>query len=151
MEVSMMDSAKPDLKAGISLDQLAEGGMVLGTVDGEEVIVARRQDEFFAVGAHCTHYHGPLAEGLIVGDTVRCPWHHACFDLRTGEAIRAPALNPLPRWQVTQRGGRIYVGERTQPDPLAQTPVSGRRGGNETFVILGAGAAGHAAAEMLRR
>jgi NADPH-dependent 2,4-dienoyl-CoA reductase/sulfur reductase-like enzyme/nitrite reductase/ring-hydroxylating ferredoxin subunit len=142
----------PDLKAeGLPLADLADGGMAVGHADGEPVLVVRRGDTYFAVGARCTHYSGPLEQGLVVGDTVRCPWHHACFNLQTGEAIRAPALNPLPRWQVARRGDRIFVGERTQPDPLAQTPISGRRGANETFVILGAGAAGHAAAEMLRR
>ena len=91
----MEDSAKPDLKAGFPFDNLKDGGMILGQVDGEDVILARRGDELFAVGAACTHYHGPLAEGLIVGETVRCPWHHACFSLRTGEALRAPALDPI--------------------------------------------------------
>src|SRR5258708_13732739 len=86
---------KPDLKSRISVDRLADGGMLVGRVDDEDVIVARRGDEVFAVGAHCTHYHAPLVDGLIAGDTLRCPWHHACFSLRTGEALRAPALDAI--------------------------------------------------------
>ena len=89
------ETSKPDLKGGIAFDDLADGGMVVGLVADEEVILARRCDEVFAVGAHCTHYHAPLADGLMVGDTLRCPWHHACFSLRTGEALRAPALDPI--------------------------------------------------------
>ena len=62
----------------------------------------------FAVGALCTHYHAPLADGLIVGDTVRCPMHHACFSLRTGEALRAPALDPIACWRVERVGDTVY-------------------------------------------
>jgi nitrite reductase/ring-hydroxylating ferredoxin subunit len=86
----MENSAKPDLKAGFPIDNLPDGGMTLGQADGEDVIVARRGDELFAIGASCTHYHGPLADGLIVGETVRCPWHHACFSLRTGGHYERP-------------------------------------------------------------
>ena len=90
------ETNKPDLKNGFALRDLRDGSMVLGQADGEDIVLARRGDEFFAVGSHCTHYGGPLAEGLMVDDTVRCPWHHACFSLRTGEALRAPALDPVP-------------------------------------------------------
>src|SRR3954470_8806859 len=152
MEVSMMDSEKPDLKAGISLDQLADGGMVLGTVDGEEVIVVRRQDEFFAVGAHCTHYHGPLAQGLIVDETVRCPWHHACFSLRTGEAVRAPALDPLPSWRAERVGNRLFVRGKSVATEKQKVPKArGMAATPAAVVIIGGGAAGLAAADMLRR
>src|SRR5262245_38460792 len=101
--------AGPDLTAGIALADLADGGKLAGRVGDEEVLLVRRGTEVFAVGAHCTHYHGPLAEGLVVDGTVRCPWHHACFDLRSGEALRAPALSPLSRWSVEQRDGKVYV------------------------------------------
>jgi apoptosis-inducing factor 3 len=89
----------PDLSQGIPLADLPDGGQVVGHTGGEAVLVVRRGEEIFAIGAMCTHYGGPLGEGLVVHDTVRCPWHHACFSLRTGEAVRAPALNPvvLPR------------------------------------------------------
>src|SRR3954452_18370868 len=87
----------PDLTQGVAFDQIADGTMLAGQVDGEAVLMARRGDEIFAVGATCTHYNGPLPEGILVGETVRCPWHHACFSLRTGVAVRAPALTPLPR------------------------------------------------------
>jgi NADPH-dependent 2,4-dienoyl-CoA reductase/sulfur reductase-like enzyme/nitrite reductase/ring-hydroxylating ferredoxin subunit len=134
-----------DLKSGIAIDEIADGGMVTGEVDGENVVLVRRGDEVFAVGAECTHYHGPLADGIVSGDTIRCPWHHACFDLRTGEPT-APALNPIPVWNVEQRDGRVFVTTKREipSAPRAQTNVG-------TVGIVGAGVAGNAAAEMLRR
>src|SRR5882672_798312 len=102
METGMAEEPKqpsgPDLSQGLELGTIPDNGMLLGHVGEEDVLLARRGDNVFAVGAHCTHYHGPLAEGLLVGDTVRCPWHHACFSLRSGEALRAPALDPIACW-----------------------------------------------------
>ena len=86
----------PDLTKGVSVADIAAGQMLLGHVNQDAVLLARQGDEFFAIGATCSHYSGPLAEGLMAGDTVRCPWHHARFSLRTGEAIGAPAFNALP-------------------------------------------------------
>ena len=142
------DAPKPDLKNGVSLAGLADGAMLVGRVDDEEVLLARRGDEIFAVSAHCTHYHGPLADGLIAGDTVRCPWHHACFSLRTGEALRAPALDPIACWRVERSGNTVFVREKI-PVPLPVKPSS--RSIPDTVVIVGGGAAGLAAADMLRR
>jgi len=136
----------PDLSRGIAAADLAEGAMIAGHVGDDEVMLARRGGKPFAVSAHCTHYHGPLAEGLLVGDTVRCPWHHAHFSLHTGEAMAAPALSPLTCWQVEERDGKVLVRDKkTFPAPKATGSVSGR------FIIVGGGAAGFAAAEMLRR
>jgi NADPH-dependent 2,4-dienoyl-CoA reductase/sulfur reductase-like enzyme/nitrite reductase/ring-hydroxylating ferredoxin subunit len=136
----------PDLAAGVAASAVPDGGSLLGHAAGEAVLLARQGDELFAVGATCTHYSGPLAEGLVVGDEVRCPLHHACFSLRTGEALRAPALNPIPCFEVVRDGDLVRVGAR-RPAPVPPT----RSGGPERVVIVGGGAAGHAAAEMLRR
>jgi NADPH-dependent 2,4-dienoyl-CoA reductase/sulfur reductase-like enzyme/nitrite reductase/ring-hydroxylating ferredoxin subunit len=143
----------PDLGAGIDASLLADGAKLLGHAHGEPVVLARIGNEFFAIGATCTHYGGPLAEGVIVGDTVRCPWHHACFRLRDGEALRAPALNPVVCWTVEQRAGRVVVIEKVERDPLAATyPANADRATMPSdVVIVGAGAAGTAATEMLRR
>src|SRR4051812_4056686 len=142
----------PDLAAGIRADQLQPGATLLGHALGEAVLLARIGDEFLAIGASCTHYGGPLAEGAIVGDTVRCPWHHACFSLRTGEALRAPALNPVATWRVARRGDQVLVTEKVERDPLSPTfPVAARGAAPKRVVIVGAGAGGSAAAEMLRR
>ncbi len=137
----------PDLAKGIALAELADGQMLLGHANGEAVLLVRRAEEIFAVGATCTHYSGPLAEGLVVDDTVRCPWHHACFDLRTGAALRAPALNPIPCYEVLRQGARVRVGKRLP----APKPPPGPAKVPARIVIVGAGAAGHAAAETLRR
>src|SRR6516164_11494541 len=139
----------PDFAKGVPNADLAEGGMILGHVAGEAVLVARNGGLVFAIGAECTHYHGPLTEGVLVGDTVRCPWHHACFSLRTGEALRAPALNPVSCWRVEQSGGTIYVREKLETAARAAR-IAGH-GGPESIVIIGGGAAGNAAAETLRR
>src|SRR6516162_5139650 len=142
----------PDLARGVPLADVADGGMVGGHVGDDAVLLARRGDELFAIGATCSHYGGPLAEGLIVGDTVRCPWHHACFSLRTGEAVAAPAFNPMPCWRVEKRNGSVFVREKIEPTgKRAAGKARGASGKPERVVIVGGGAAGFAAAEMLRR
>src|SRR5262245_18680192 len=140
----------PDLAAGILLDDLPDGGMLAGHVGEEAVLLARRGDEFFAIGATCSHYGGPLAEGILVEDTVRCPWHHACFSLRTGEALRAPALSPMACWSVERRDGKIFVQNKKEV-PASKGRGARSAGSPERIVIVGGGAAGFAAAERLRR
>jgi NADPH-dependent 2,4-dienoyl-CoA reductase/sulfur reductase-like enzyme/nitrite reductase/ring-hydroxylating ferredoxin subunit len=139
--------AGPDLTQGIALSDFA-GETLLGHVDDQDVLLVRSGPEIFAIDAHCSHYHGPLAEGLVVGQSIRCPWHHACFDLRTGEAARAPALTPLAVWRVEHEGNRVLVRQKQElPMPRGKGPVDAP----DRIVIVGGGAAGFAAAEMLRR
>jgi NADPH-dependent 2,4-dienoyl-CoA reductase/sulfur reductase-like enzyme/nitrite reductase/ring-hydroxylating ferredoxin subunit len=139
--------AGPDLSQGVALSEFS-GATLLGHVGDEDVLLVRSGSEIFAIDAHCSHYHGPLAEGLVDGESIRCPWHHACFDLRTGEAARAPALNPLSVWQVDHEDNCIFVRQkREQPKPR----VRGVLDAPARIVIVGGGAAGFAAAEMLRR
>jgi len=152
----------PDLTQGVELATVPDGGMLLGHAHGEPVLLARRGDEVFAIGAICTHYGAPLEQGLLVRDTVRCPWHHACFSLRTGEALRAPALDPVSRWLVEDvrdvarqftpvetRVAAVYV--RKKLERVARHSCSPAAGTPESVVIVGGGAAGNAAAEALRR
>src|SRR5438552_4336156 len=140
--------AGPDFAQGVALADIPEGGMLAGHVGGDAVLVARRGSELHAIGATCTHYSGPLAEGLMVGETVRCPWHHARFCLRTGEALGAPALNPVSCWKVEQRNGKLFVREKTEGARAKRVTPAAKPG---RIVIVGGGAAGFAAAEMLRR
>ncbi len=142
------DPAPPprDLSTGIALDELDGGRIVTGRIGDDEVIVLKNGDDVVAVGAHCTHYHGPLAEGLVVDGTIRCPWHHAAFCLRTGEAVRAPALDAIACYRVERQGARVIVHGKTEP------PARPRLGdAPKSIVIVGGGAAGLAAADMLRR
>ena len=167
----------PDLTQGVELASIPDGTMLLGHAQGEPVLLARRGDEVFAIGAICTHYGAPLEQGLLDGDTVRCQWHHACFSLRTGEALRAPALNPVSHWRVEhwhreevrdvarqftpvetpvgsvyvqeKFGGTVYVREKLESVSRPPQPLTVGIPGS--IVIVGGGAAGNAAAEMLRR
>ncbi|MDN7700617.1 FAD-dependent oxidoreductase [Burkholderia semiarida] len=141
-------ASSPDLTQGIALDDLADGAMIEGHVGDAAVLLVRRGDELFAVGAQCPHYGGPLAEGLLVGDTIRCPWHHAAFCLRTGEMERAPALDGLPCWRVERRDGRAVV---LDARPAAVPPALKTSGLPASVVIVGGGAAAIAAAVTLRQ
>ena len=143
-------SPGPDFRNGVSLQSVPDGGVVLGRVDAEAAIMVRQGDALFAVGALCTHYHGALAEGLVVGDTVRCPLHHACFSLRSGEALRAPALDPITCWRVERVGDTVYAREK-QAGPTAAVTGRRRLRPPTAVVIVGRGAAGLSAADMLRR
>jgi apoptosis-inducing factor 3 len=137
-----------DFRGGMEIRDIADGAIVPGRVDSEEAILVRRGEEFFAVGAQCTHYHGALAQGLAVGDTIRCPLHHACFSLRSGAALRAPALDPVACWRVERAGSKVFVRER-KPEPKPSAPTAGNLPASVT--IIGGGAAGLAAADRLRR
>lgn len=135
-----------DLRKGIPESELGDGSMLAGKVGEEDVLLARNGDEVFAVGAFCTHYHAPLADGLLVGNTVRCPWHHACFDLRNGSPLAAPALRVLPVFRAVREDGMI----RVEPQPV-EPPRPRLADSTAHVVIVGAGAAGTAAASELRR
>jgi apoptosis-inducing factor 3 len=136
-----------DLTLGVALAEFADGKLV-GHVGNQEVLLVHSGTKIFAIAAQCSHYHGPLNEGLVVGDSIRCPWHHACFDLRSGEAVHAPAISPLDCWRVEQRNGQVFVHEKLErPKPRAKGPADAP----DKIVIVGGGAAGFAAAEMLRR
>jgi NADPH-dependent 2,4-dienoyl-CoA reductase/sulfur reductase-like enzyme/nitrite reductase/ring-hydroxylating ferredoxin subunit len=137
----------PDLTQGIPISQIGEGDILEGHANGEAVLVVRHADTFFAIGASCTHYGAPLVDGLVVGDTIRCPWHHACFSLRSGEALRAPALDPVSSWKVETFGDKVFArGKLSEKKPLRQSDKP-----SSNVIIVGGGAAGNAAAEMLRR
>jgi NADPH-dependent 2,4-dienoyl-CoA reductase/sulfur reductase-like enzyme/nitrite reductase/ring-hydroxylating ferredoxin subunit len=151
-------SELPDLRSGIDIGNLADGAMISGRVDAEKAILVCSANEYFVVGAECTHYHGPLTSGLTVTDTIRCPLHHACFNLRTGAALRAPALDPIACWRVELLGGKAFARERLpepRPANLRPRPANLRPGAVKTapdsVTILGGGAAGLAAADALRR
>ena len=141
----MNNSAKRDLKAGVAIDEIADSGMLSGQIDGEDALLLRQGGELFAVGALCTHYHADLAGGLLAGTVLRCPMHHAQFDIRTGQALCAPAFDALPCWHVHRIGNRVFAGERVIAMPAPKLDGTARS------VIVGAGAAGLAAAEMFRR
>ncbi len=148
MTESALSQAGPDLAQGIPLADVAEGEIVTGHVDGEPALLVHHAGELSAIGAVCTHYGAPLAEGLLVGDTIRCPWHHACFSLGTGQALRPPAWNDLKCWRVERRDGRAFVREAL---PRVRPPKLAGAGLPESVVIIGGGAAGNAAVETLRR
>jgi NADPH-dependent 2,4-dienoyl-CoA reductase/sulfur reductase-like enzyme/nitrite reductase/ring-hydroxylating ferredoxin subunit len=121
--------------------------MLSAQADGEPVLLVRNGDEICAVAAACAHYGAPLADGVLLGHQLHCPWHHACFDVRTGEAVGPPALRPIDTWNVVREGDLVRVtGKRPAPAPALR-----KSGGPASVVIVGAGAAGDAAAEMLRR
>src|SRR6188472_3121739 len=136
----------PDFEKGYETADVHDGDMLLGHAFGEAVLVARRGEQFFAIGATSTHYGGPLAKGLMVNCTVRCPWHHAHFDLRTGEAIAAPALNDTSCWKIETRDNRFFVTGKLDKRPSRKPKSS-----PASVVIIGGGAAGNAATETLRR
>jgi NADPH-dependent 2,4-dienoyl-CoA reductase/sulfur reductase-like enzyme/nitrite reductase/ring-hydroxylating ferredoxin subunit len=137
----------PDFRQGVALASVPERGVLAGHVDGTAVLLTRLDDGIHAVSGTCTHYGAPLAEGLVVGDEIRCPWHHACFNLRTGAASCAPAFSSLSRWTTEVVGDRVFVRSEEVAQPGSPPRL---QGAPERIVIIGGGAAGFAAAERLR-
>src|SRR5438094_3993460 len=130
----------PDFEKGCQIDSVPDEGMLLGHAFGEAILLARHGPELFAIGATCTHYGGPLAKGLMVNCTVRCPWHHARFDLRTGEAIAAPALSDVACYKIETQDNLFFVTGKIDKKPSRAPKVS-----PANVVIVGGGAAANAA------
>ncbi|MCG5077633.1 FAD-dependent oxidoreductase [Paraburkholderia tagetis] len=143
-------ASERDFTKGVPLEDIADEGILTGQVGDESVLLVRKGEALFAVGATCTHYGGPLADGLVVGETIRCPWHHAAFCLRTGQVEHAPALDGLKCWRVEQSGGRVFVREAQLAAPSAKAGHAKAKA-PESVAIIGGGAAANAAAMTLRR
>ncbi len=147
MSASADDDQGPDLSQGVDPASIPPEGVFDGHVGEEAVILARLDGEIVAIGGACSHYGGPLKQGLRAGGTIRCPLHHACFDLRTGAALEAPALAPVDRWKVELIDGRVVVREKLPPTAPETRDLSAHP---KRIVIVGGGAAGFAAAQRLR-
>jgi apoptosis-inducing factor 3 len=148
IEAKTETSTGPDLQQGIDVSTVADGAMIAGHVGEDAVVLVRKGDAFFALDAFCSHYGAPLADGVVVGETLRCPWHHACFNLRTGSAVAAPAMRPLRVFSTVREGDVVRVKSDAR---LVPAQAMNRAGGREHIVIVGAGAAGSFAASELRR
>jgi apoptosis-inducing factor 3 len=155
----------PDLATGVEVSTVGPGQLIAGHAFGEPVLLVHVEPNWFAVGGKCTHYGAPLDQGVLVSETIRCPWHHACFELHNGAASRAPALIDLPSYDVAVESNIVRV-TRKRDHGQAKSESHRPRGsraperclfeehpttGPESVVIIGGGAAGNACAEMLRR
>jgi len=139
---------QPDLTQGFTLPDIAEGGMLAGCVGDEAVLLFKQGGVISAVSGSCTHLGAPLSEGLVRDGKVRCPWHHACFDLKTGAAIEAPAFDPLERFAVRMSDDRVILEKKAE---AASSRPARSTADARSFVIVGGGAAGFAAADQLRK
>jgi NADPH-dependent 2,4-dienoyl-CoA reductase/sulfur reductase-like enzyme/nitrite reductase/ring-hydroxylating ferredoxin subunit len=133
-------------KKAIAEDELADGAAVGVEVENAKVLLVKSEGRIYACGNECSHYMGPLSDGVLAGHIVTCPWHNARFDVRDGRMLAAPALNDLPSYEVKVEEGQVYVRQASKGTIQMPEGEDGR-----SFLIVGAGAAGNAAAEMLRR
>src|SRR5260221_9063625 len=139
--------AEHDVGSAASL--LQDGQMTRLELEGEAILLSRVGGSYYAIGASCTHYHGPLNEGYLKGHHVFWPWHRAGLDVRNGTLLEPPALNDVPHYPVRVNQDRVLVSvpSTNQTEPQGKADSSDKR----SFVIVGGGAAGNAAAEELRR
>lgn len=131
---------------------LRDGEMKEVSIDETRILLARAGERFYAVSAVCPHYGAPLAEGVLCGTRIVCPWHHAAFNVVNGDLEEPPALDALVSFAVRVEGEHILVSvpeetpDRRTPTMVTCDPAADSR----QFVIIGAGAAGYAAAQTLR-
>ncbi len=132
------------------VDDLADGEMKEVHVGDTDVLLVRADGQFYALHPQCTHYHAPLKKGLLNGYRLVCPWHNACFDVRNGQRLEAPALSGLPTHEVRIENDQVFVrlttAQETQDNPMSSPDEASE----EMYVIIGSGGAGAFAAEGMR-
>jgi len=137
-----------DLTQWTEIEEVPDSGILAGVVGEDQVFVWRNGNRLKAYSADCPHLGGPLNKGIVVGATIRCPWHHACFDLETQEATAAPAFDALLEYPVTIEDNRFSI----KPARAQTFRCIGRHEVSlGTMAIVGGGAAGFAAADAIRK
>ena len=92
------------------VNDLKNGEMKAVSVgEGKEILLTKVDGSYNALGANCTHYSGPLAEGILCNGVIMCPLHHACFDAKTGNLLDPPARDSLPRYETKIVGDDVIV------------------------------------------
>ncbi|MEX0600189.1 MAG: FAD-dependent oxidoreductase, partial [Rhodothermales bacterium] len=132
-------------------NELRDGEMRQVSVGETDVLLVRRGGRYAAFHAHCTHYGAPLADGVLSGDRIVCPWHHACFNASSGDQLEPPGLDALDAYDVRIDGDDVVVRVPEEAGGHRIVEMSRRDPADDrTFVILGGGAAGEYALEGLR-
>ncbi|EAW38154.1 FAD-dependent oxidoreductase [Lyngbya sp. PCC 8106] len=136
------------------INDLRIGQMKQLSVNNSDILLARLSEQkFYATAPHCTHFGAPLEKGVLVGERIACPWHHACFNITTGDQEEPPGLDALPSFPVRIDGQNIIVQlpetipEQRTPNMTKHNPSADSR----VFAIIGTGPAGTFAAETLRQ
>jgi apoptosis-inducing factor 3 len=132
------------------VDDLADGQMKDVRVGDTDVLLARVDGQYYALYPKCAHYQAPLQKGLLHGHRLICPWHNACFDVRNGLRLEAPALNGLTTHEVRIENDQVLVRLTTDKQSMTNPLVAADESNTETCVIVGSGGAGAFAAEALR-
>ncbi|XP_051535924.1 apoptosis inducing factor mitochondria associated 4 isoform X2 [Myxocyprinus asiaticus] len=135
-----------------SESDLQDGQMKEVEVGCQKILVVRNKGEFTAVGGLCTHYGAPLIKGALLGDRVRCPFHGACFNTKTGDIEEFPGLDSLPRYKVKVEDGKVYVTADKRKLNKRVKKMCGRvLAVSYTVVLIGGGPASLQCAETLRQ
>jgi NADPH-dependent 2,4-dienoyl-CoA reductase/sulfur reductase-like enzyme/nitrite reductase/ring-hydroxylating ferredoxin subunit len=133
--------------------ELANGELRQVKVGDTPVLLARSNDDFYALGAFCSHLGAPMAQGLMNDGRIVCPWHMASFEVQTGQQCEPPGLDGLTNYPLIIDGDDIVVDvpEGSSPHQTPKMATHNPETDGRVFVILGAGIAGQTAAEMLRQ
>lgn len=136
-----------DLKNGEKKEVEVEG------IEEGKVLLVKLGDEVHAVGSKCTHYGAPLAKGVLTEDgRLTCPWHGACFNVKTGDVEDAPALDPIAKFDVLSKNGAVYIRgeEKTIKAARRTANLKCQAKGEEHIVVVGRGSAALGLIESLR-
>ncbi|KAM3875502.1 apoptosis inducing factor mitochondria associated 4 [Diretmus argenteus] len=149
------DEEQGDVTALVCLEaDMQDGQMKEVSVEDQKVLLVRTRGQYSAVGSQCSHYNAPLVKGALVGDRVRCPFHGACFNVRSGDIEEYPGLDCLPNYKVKVQDGKVYVSISRKSLKLTRRvkEMSSRVPGvNHTILLIGGGPASLVCAETLRQ
>ncbi len=136
------------------INDFPEGTMKEVKTDDRTILITNVDGELRALGSHCIHLGAPLAQGVLSGGRIVCPWHHACFCSGSGKSLNPPGHDGIPTYVVTIQGTDVMVHYSDDDSGKSQLPPFKRpdyEADSRTFVVIGSGAGAAAAVEELRQ